>query len=162
MKRAGTAAVCLCHRRADTRPLPRRAWLGGGWSHHLRTSHPLPCAHTHTHFHIHAHTLTQMHALLVRSLDLWPMLSGKNLTSPRYEILFTPLKGTYAPSKRNETKRNETKRNETKRNGNADFREILYYVFRLLPFSCAQRSFAKGRFRTKGNDMMETSINAVY
>ena len=29
----------------------------------------------------------------VDSLDMWPMLSGTNLTSPRTEILFTPLKG---------------------------------------------------------------------
>ena len=27
------------------------------------------------------------------SLNLWPMISGQNLTSPRTEILFTPLKG---------------------------------------------------------------------
>ena len=29
----------------------------------------------------------------VDSLDMWPMLSGQNLTSPRTEITFTPLKG---------------------------------------------------------------------
>lgn len=33
----------------------------------------------------------------VDSLDLWPMLSGRNLTSPRKEILFTPLKGLQPP-----------------------------------------------------------------
>ena len=33
----------------------------------------------------------------VDSLDLWPLLSGANLTSPRYEILFTPLKGLQPP-----------------------------------------------------------------
>ena len=33
----------------------------------------------------------------VDSLDLWPMLSGQNLTSPRKEILFTPLKGLQPP-----------------------------------------------------------------
>ena len=33
----------------------------------------------------------------VDSLDLWPLFSGANLTSPRYEILFTPLKGLQPP-----------------------------------------------------------------
>jgi arylsulfatase B len=33
----------------------------------------------------------------VDSLDLWPMLSGRNLTSPRIEILFSPLKGLRPP-----------------------------------------------------------------
>jgi hypothetical protein len=28
----------------------------------------------------------------VDSLDLWPLFSGANLTSPRCEVLFTPLK----------------------------------------------------------------------
>ena len=35
----------------------------------------------------------------VDSLDLWPMLSGANLTSPRREILFTPLHGLQPPPK---------------------------------------------------------------
>jgi hypothetical protein len=31
------------------------------------------------------------------SLDMWPMLSGRNLTSPRTEILGSPLKGVWQP-----------------------------------------------------------------
>jgi hypothetical protein len=32
----------------------------------------------------------------IDSLDMWPMLSGRNLTSPRHEILFTPLHGNHS------------------------------------------------------------------
>ena len=31
------------------------------------------------------------------SLDMWPMLSGKNRTSPRFEIVFSPLRGLWNP-----------------------------------------------------------------